>query len=305
MKKYSKYLKPKSLIIFLFHGVISKNPFKIRNYTKKHITINEFESVLEDLKQKGGICLSLDEVHKKINKGDSFANYSYSITFDDGFYNNYKYAVPILLKRNLFATFYITTDFIEFNEMSWIDKIEQMVEHVCSKKNVQIFNKKFSIKNNEKSKIFFLKKIRSLAKRGFFGDLNKLVCIIKNQLKYKKPLKNLNNILDKKMNWDQIKKINSYKNFTIGGHTVSHKILSFLDSKNSKMEILNSIKIIYKNTKIKIYHYSYPEGMFHTYGRREVKFLKSAGIKICPSAEFGINTKNTNLFGLKRVFVDK
>ena len=71
MKKYSKYLKPKSLTIFLFHGVISKNPFKIRNYTKKHITINEFENVLEDLKKKGGICLSLDEVHKKINKNEA------------------------------------------------------------------------------------------------------------------------------------------------------------------------------------------------------------------------------------------
>jgi peptidoglycan/xylan/chitin deacetylase (PgdA/CDA1 family) len=305
MKKYSKYLKPKSLTIFLFHGVISKNPFKIRNYTKKHIFVNEFKSVLEDLQKNGGVCLSLDEVYKKISKGNSFENYSYSITFDDGFYNNYKYAVPILLKRNLFATFYITTDFIEFNEMSWIDKIERMVENISSANNIQIFNKKFSIKNNKKSKISFLKKIRSLAKRGFFGDLNKLVFIIKQKLNYNKKLKNLNNILDKKMNWEQIKKINSYKNFTIGGHTVGHKILSFLDYKNSKMEISNSIKIIYKNTKIKISHYSYPEGKLHTYGQREVKLLKSAGIKICPSAEFGINNKKSSLFDLKRVFVDK
>ena len=37
MKNYSKYLKKKSNVIFLFHGVIDRNPFKIRNYTKKHL----------------------------------------------------------------------------------------------------------------------------------------------------------------------------------------------------------------------------------------------------------------------------
>ena len=42
MKNYSKYLKKKSNVIFLFHGVIDKNPFKIRNYTKKHLLKKEF-----------------------------------------------------------------------------------------------------------------------------------------------------------------------------------------------------------------------------------------------------------------------
>ncbi len=42
MKNYSKFLKKKSNVIFLFHGVIDRNPFKIRNYTKKHLLKKEF-----------------------------------------------------------------------------------------------------------------------------------------------------------------------------------------------------------------------------------------------------------------------
>ena len=121
MKNYSKYLKKKSNVIFLFHGVIDGNPFKIRNYTKKHLLKKEFIKVLNDLNKKGH-CMSLDQVCDTIKNKRNFKDYSYSITFDDGFYNNYKIAAPILKKRKLYTTFYLTTSFIEKNEKSLIDK---------------------------------------------------------------------------------------------------------------------------------------------------------------------------------------
>ena len=133
MKNYSKYLKKKSNVIFLFHGVIDKNPFKIRNYTKKHLSKKEFIKVLNDLSKRGN-CMSLDQVRYNIENKIDFEDYSYSITFDDGFYNNYKIAAPILKKKELYATFYLTTSFIEKNETSWIDKIEHMIEKVKTKK---------------------------------------------------------------------------------------------------------------------------------------------------------------------------
>ena len=97
MKDYSKYLKKKSNVIFLFHGVIDKNPFKIRNYTKKHLFKKEFIKVLNNLIKKGN-CISLPEF--MIIKKKKLEDYSYSITFDDGFYNNSKFA-SICKKKKL------------------------------------------------------------------------------------------------------------------------------------------------------------------------------------------------------------
>ncbi len=301
MKNYSKYLKKKGNVIFLFHGVIDRNPFKIRNYTKKHLLKKEFIKVLNDLKKKGN-CMSLDQVYDNIKNKKNFKDYSYSITFDDGFYNNYKIAAPILKKKKLHATFYVTTSFIQKNETSWIDKVEHMIEKVKTKKIINIFNQKFVI-NNNKNKISFLNSIRYLAKKDK-TDFNKLVSNIKKQLGFNYKLNDLNNILDKKMNWNQVRKLNQCKYLTIGGHTVNHSILSFLNDRDAKKEIYNSIKAIKKNAKIKIKHYSYPEGLKHTFGKREIKLLKNKGIMMCPSAEFGFNNKNSNLFNLKRIFVN-
>ena len=302
MKNYSKYLKKKSNVIFLFHGIIDENPFKIRNYTKKHLLKKEFIKVLNDLKKKGN-CMSLDQVYETIKNKRNFKDYSYSITFDDGFYNNYKIAAPILKKRKLYATFYLTTSFIDKNETSWIDKIEHMIEKLKTKKIVNIFNKKFKIENNNKVKINFLNSIRYLAKKDT-TDFNKLVLDIKEQLGFNYKLNNFNNILDKKMNWTQVRKLNKCEFFTVGGHTINHPILSFLNNNDVKKEIYNSINTIKKNTKIKIRHFSYPEGLNHTFGKREIKLLKKKGIIICPSAEFGFNDKSTDLFYLKRIFVN-
>ena len=62
-------LKKKKFAIFLFHGVIEKNPFKVRNYTKKHLLVSEFEKILNDLKHKGK-CLSMDEAYNVIKKSN-------------------------------------------------------------------------------------------------------------------------------------------------------------------------------------------------------------------------------------------
>ena len=101
-----------------------------------------------------------------------------------------------------------------------------MIEKVKTKKIINVFNKKFKIDNSKRMKINFLNSIRYLAKKNN-TDFNKLVLDIKKQLRFNYKLNNFNNILDKKMNWKQVRKLNQCKYFTVGGHTVNHSILSF------------------------------------------------------------------------------
>jgi peptidoglycan/xylan/chitin deacetylase (PgdA/CDA1 family) len=300
MTKYSKFLKRKSCTIFLFHGVIKTNNFKLRNYNNKHIEKKIFIQILKDLK-KNGHPISMDDVLKNISNKTDFDNKSFVITFDDGFFNNYSIAIPILKKMQIPATFYITTDFIEKNATSWVDRIEIAVNSK-NHGSTKILNKEYNFNNSIKSKIKFMNDIRKIIKNDKKIDPYKTTANILKNLDYNKKILSSNHTLDKKMDWNQIKKLDKQKLFTVGGHTKTHKILSFLSDKEVKKEINESIRLIVKKLNKKIIHYSYPEGLRHTFSNREILLLKQKGIKCCPSAESGINNKNSNLFKLKRIF---
>ena len=65
----------------------------------------------------------MDEIIGLNDDKNGYPPNSYAITFDDGFKNNHDIVTPALDDFSTPATFYLTTDFIESNRMSWIDQI--------------------------------------------------------------------------------------------------------------------------------------------------------------------------------------
>ena len=162
MVDYTKFLKKNFFPIFLFHGVTEKKlNYKVRNYNKKHISKDYFYSVCSKLSKYGNI-LSMNEVYEIITKKKKLPPYSYAITFDDGFFNNLSVASPILYDLNLPATFYVTTNFIDKNFMSWVDRLERVLEDTSKNKILVPWG---SFKANSVSdKIEFLDNLRKVLK---------------------------------------------------------------------------------------------------------------------------------------------
>ena len=61
---------------------------------------------------------------------------SFAITFDDGFENNFSVAAPILVNFKIPFTIYITTNFVNKNAMSWIDKVDHAVDKTKKKRYI-------------------------------------------------------------------------------------------------------------------------------------------------------------------------
>ena len=134
--------------ILCYHGVTKYKNYGVVNFSKKHISKNEFYQQIKYIKKNFNI-LSIEEIYTHILKKIPFKKNSVSITFDDGFKNNFDVAVPILKKFQVPAIFYICPQIIEKQEMFWVDKIEACI--VFSKK------KKFILNINKKKKKFYIK----------------------------------------------------------------------------------------------------------------------------------------------------
>jgi peptidoglycan/xylan/chitin deacetylase (PgdA/CDA1 family) len=301
MTNYCAFLSDQTLSIYLLHGVVDKNSYKVRNYTRKHLEKDYFYSILKELKRSGH-PISMDEVVDCHLSGKPYPANAFAITFDDGFENNYSVAAPILKDLGIPATFYITTGFIQNNAMSWIDRIEHCLEHT---QNVLLrlpwSDVKHTIKNPEDA-IHILNIIRNTVKNNPDIDINTLVSNIYDQCGLEGVCQS-SDPLDKKMTWDQIRLLNDDESFTIGGHTHSHAILSFLNAKELRNEISQSLGLLKEKSCVFTKHYSYPEGLAYCYSDSVIEELQNHGIVCSPTAMNGVNHFQNNLFHLKRIMV--
>lgn len=294
-------IKKNNFVIFLFHGVIKKNFFKIRNYNNKHILQKNFLKIIKIFKKKGNV-LSLDDIYDCIKSKIPLPKNTYAITFDDGFENNYSVAAPILDDLNLPATFYFSTDFVENNTMSWIDKLEYCLE-VKRKGEIYIpwLKKKISFAT-DRSKINLLEQIRYFVKNNLQFDIDNFVNSFFDDCKIKN-VSGLNTCIDKKINWNQVNSLNKSPIFTVGGHSHNHVSLGSLSDDKLDFQINKSFKLFQEKLNLNIRHYSYPEGQKKDYNQKIIAKLKSKKIILSPSAIPGINHFKSDLFNLRRVQV--
>jgi len=291
------------LVIFLFHGVISKQIHKIRNYKQKHIEKEFFSQFIKKAKNTG-LPLSMDEVVDYCKANDPFPPCSFVVTFDDGYENNFSVAAPVLNELDIPATFYITTDFVDNNHMTWIDRIEYCLEITPRGKLSFPWDQKTHDFSNSQDKIKILDNIRKNAKRDRSVNLDDLVSSVFSKCNLPEIKSNMDP-LDLKMSWEQVKELNENDNFIVGGHSHTHRNLAFLDKKELDDEIKTSITLIENKAGFKVNHYSYPEGLDFCYSDEVIKLLKKYGIICSPTAEEGINQNPVSLFHLKRIMIVK
>ena len=298
IKKLKKTLNSNNLSIYLFHGVIKKklDNKSVRNYNIKHIDEKKFEKFIKFLSSNGR-AITLDDIKDKNQKFKK----KYIITFDDGFYNNYKYALPILKKYKVPHIIYITTNYVDKNLISWIDRIDIAIDN-CKKKSIysNFFKKKIVLGNN-KNKIIFLNFIRNYCKSLRKVDLNKFIEILLKDLNLTSP-KSSEDDLDKKLNWKHVVKMSKNNLTEFGGHSHNHNILGHLKKSQYTREITKSINLIKKKTNLRIKHYSYPEGFETSFNNKIINFLKKKEIKTSVTTLL-IKQKKIFLFKLNRFMV--
>ena len=214
---------------YLFHRVAPSNeqwsiPMNLKKFEKciKYISSNFVVKTIEEV--------ASDLMAHKENK-------IASISFDDGFKDNIQYAAPILDKYKIKASFYVTTDCIDYNTPTWTHLyFHSFIE---TSKNVLIlnseslnFNNKKIVLNSSKEKIDFAHHLFIQLKNIPFEEINDVMSQIKLQFNDITPLENY------MMNWNDIRGLSNYGH-QIGSHTKSHP---FLASIKDKVRLENELK---------------------------------------------------------------
>ncbi|MFC1708732.1 polysaccharide deacetylase family protein [Candidatus Omnitrophota bacterium] len=302
-----------SLINYFRKKVLKKGSFTILTYHRiSHsdygdpflsVTPYGFEIQIQYLTNKYRV-VSLEELIQRIHSPNTAVDDYVAITFDDGYRDNYTNAYPILNKYNVPVTIFLTTGFIGTDKLFWWDRVTRIVKSIIRKNQHIDFSRDFypeKIKDaiagissrdvSSSSKVIsaLLKEISEEKKNLILDDLEKQIPSLASDDQGRPyPL-----------TWDEVRQM-SEKGTEFGSHTVTHPILTRIESSQASNEILHSKVVLEGKIGKKVLHFAYPNGEKSDFDERIKQFVKDNNyISACTTIN-GANTMKDDVFSLKR-----
>jgi peptidoglycan/xylan/chitin deacetylase (PgdA/CDA1 family) len=118
-------------LLFPFYHIVSDSTPKFMKNLYESRRIECFERDLEVL-ERFFTPISLRDLIKIKSTGNSKNSSYFHLTFDDGLSNFYEIVAPILIKKNIPATVFINTDFVDNEQLFYRFKASLLVEYFFS-----------------------------------------------------------------------------------------------------------------------------------------------------------------------------
>lgn len=284
--------------ILLYHGVTrKKNSIGIENYSGKHMSADTFEQQIKYISEHKRV-LTLRELNRFIQSDEPCPPDCVAVTFDDSFKNIKTVALPILKKYHVPATFFITTGMVSNDRLFWVDRLEHTINRT-DKTFLSLDDNYFTLRSLS-DKISTLISIKSKMKSESPFRRNELLSNIENQLGVF-PYHDVVNY--ENLTWDDVRELDNFPIYEVGGHTVNHEILAYLSEDEASYEISHCLETLSNEVGRNLTLFSYPEGQEEHYNDQVISLLKKNGVEICPSAIEGENYDKNDSFHLRRNMV--
>lgn len=275
------------LAILMYHRVLGA-PDPLR---PSEIDIKQFDRQMRLLKERFNV-LPLSEAVEQLEQG-RLPQLAVSITFDDGYRDNHNNALPILLKYELPATFFIATGYLDggcmFNDL-FIEAV-RLSERVL---DLQAAGLGLHHINSLEDKVATISTVLPKLKYQPFVAREE-IC---DELARKSGVTNVGEIM---MSSAQVKELRE-AGMRVGAHTVKHPILANETLTNAKLDIIKSKQFLEELLGEKIDGFAYPNGKpGEDYRREHVDLLISAGFRYAVSTAWGIADPKSNRYQIPRL----
>jgi peptidoglycan/xylan/chitin deacetylase (PgdA/CDA1 family) len=278
--------KQKKLLIMIYHRVLDEPDFMRPGEVDKAAFTWQMELVAKHFN-----VLPLSEALERM-QNDTLPPRAVSITFDDGYADNYTIALPILKQFNLTATFFIANGFLDGGRM-WNDTVIESVRNFLGSvlDLSEIGLGRLEV-NDELQKGLAASQIISKIKHLPFKERDQFTSYIASRSK-KLPD-------DLMMTSEQLIELH-LSGMEIGGHTVNHPILAKLDDEVALQEISQNKLFLEQLLNVKLRFFAYPNGKSNIdYKQQHVQMIKEIGFEAAVSTDWGGCTNNCDLRQLPR-----
>lgn len=274
------------LSILIFHRVF-RDPDPI---FPEEMHARRFDAVCGWLRA-GFNVLPLDQAVARLRAGSLPARAA-SITFDDGYADNFDVALPILRRHGLASTFFVATGFLDGGRM-WNDTV---IESVRLTRRTTLDLGDIGVHRVDSPQERFtainaiIQRIKYLPMSDRLAATNAIAIAAQVDPPH-----------DLMMTSTQVKALRE-AGMQIGAHTISHPILARLGDEDARSEIKGSKDYLEQLLQEQVGLFAYPNGKpVDDYNSRTIDLVRDAGFSCAVSTAWGAaSSRDADIFQLPR-----
>lgn len=294
--------QPRVLTVLNYHRIYPEDGHQAFFRSNISATPSQFSEQLDYLKTRFNV-ISTQRLVAHFQGENPLPPNAALITFDDGYYDNFRYAYPELKRRDLPAIIFLATGYIGKEKPFYWDLISYglgttSVDHLSHPAVGEISWDEAS-------------------------DLNKISGLVVEKLKLlpeAEKVKAVDQILAKldvtisegqffglMLDWDQVKEM-SENGIEMGAHTVNHPILTRISIDDAKSEIQESIARVRAATGKAVEAFAYPNGQSGDFNSGIQEILAQnrcqVGLTLLPGPHAYRHLKRDR-FAVRRIFLSR
>lgn len=230
-----------------------------------------FSEQMRFLKRESDIISPADLPHVLSRKRGRYT----MVTFDDGYRDNYDAAFRILAREGVQATFFVATGYIDSPSLPWWDEIAWMVRRSSGRQLVldPWFDQPVTFDEPDREQAVRAL-LRCYKKLPFHQTETFLDAIAVASGTGRNAVGEADNLW---MTWDMLREM-AAAGMTIGGHTVTHPVLSRMSPAEQRDEILTCARRLVEELDRPMTSFSYPVGNLSAFDEASREILTGAGI---------------------------
>ena len=240
--------------------------------------------------------ISLDEAIKLMRSGDGLPRRSVVVTFDDGYADNYEFAMPVLNQAGVPATFYVTVDCVENKRLPWPSRLRFAFRNTKLSAWSDSHGKNWPLNLPAEREDAFLSSCDACCQLSGTAQ-EEFVVRVEQELDAKIPCQQ-NSLM---LGYEQLRALRRHGHI-VGSHTMTHPNMAYLKAEDAVRELTESKRRLELNLETPIRHFSYPcPALSPHWSTKTAEQTQVAGYETAVTTDNGLTRNGDNPFCLKRL----
>jgi peptidoglycan/xylan/chitin deacetylase (PgdA/CDA1 family) len=257
---------------------------------------------------KNFTILSLQQLLDLWRNGTWDENARYcTITFDDGWLDNYRHAYPVLKRYGIPATIFLPTDYVGSSEWFWPDQLSFLL-HATKDSAAKV---EYGKVIGEVLSHYLGKDVRGMGEAALSQEsgtdwiieqckdlqierIHELIVTLATELEVPLPQDRVI------VNWEEVREM-SQSGISFGSHSCSHRILTTITAEDVSQELVRSRRVLLEQKVNYVPAFCYPNGNSNPYIQSQVQ---ASGYEAAVGVQVGIEGRTPrNRFAVRRIGV--